>query len=93
MSGAKTFKRCFSLGMRESDEVTSPSAFSEPEPGVEGAGVAAPSFQSHLRPAALLGPDPDHHLPGVPGPGVPPGATAELVRDVDASVGVSISSD
>lgn len=73
--------------------MTSPSVSSEPEPGVEGAGAAAPSFQPHLWPAALLGSDPDHHLPGVPGPGFPPGATAELVRDVDASVGVSISSD
>lgn len=53
--------------------------FSESEPGVGGAGVAPASIQPYLRPSALLGSDPDPHLPGLPGPGFPLGATAELV--------------
>ena len=52
---------------------------SESEPGVEGAGVAAPAVQSDLWPAALLRPDPDPHQPGLPGPGFPLSTTAELV--------------
>lgn len=55
------------------------SVFSESEPGLEGAGVASATVQSHLRPAAVLRPDPDYHLPGLPGPGFPLSATAELV--------------
>lgn len=62
---------------------------SESEPSLEGAGVASPAVQSDLRPAALLSPDPDPHLPGLPGPGFSPGTTAELVRDMDAWVRVS----
>lgn len=62
---------------------------SESKPSLEGAGVASPAIQSDLRPAALLSPDPDPHLPGLPGPGFSPGTTAELVRDMDASVRVS----
>ncbi|KAM8850921.1 polyamine-transporting ATPase 13A3-like isoform 5-T5 [Spinachia spinachia] len=53
--------------------------FSESEPGVERAGEATPAVQSDLRSAALLGSDPDRHLPGLPGPGLPLGTTAELV--------------
>lgn len=53
--------------------------FSEPEPGVGGAGVAPASVQPHLWPSALLGSDSDPHLPGLPGPGFCLGATAELV--------------
>lgn len=68
-----------------------PSTFSESERGVDGAGAAPPSVQSDLRPAALLRPQPDPHLPAVPGPGFPPGERAELVRDMDAPVGVSNS--
>lgn len=56
---------------------------------MEGAGVASPPVQSDLRPAAVLSFDPNPRLPDLPGPGFPPGATAELVRDVDASVRVS----
>lgn len=52
---------------------------SESEPSVEGAGVSAPPLQSDLRPPAVLGADPDHHLPALPGAGLPLGATAELV--------------
>lgn len=65
------------------------SASSESELGVEGAGAAAPSVQPDLRPAALLRSGPDRHLPALPGDDVPPGEAAELVRDVDAAVGVS----
>lgn len=63
--------------------------FSEPEPGVGGAGSPPASVQPHLRPSALLGSDPDPHLPGLPGHGFRLGATAELVREVDPSVQVS----
>lgn len=63
--------------------------FSEPEPGLGGAGVAPASVQPHLRPSALLGSDSDPHLPGLPGPNFRLGATAELVRDVDPPVRVS----
>lgn len=53
--------------------------FSEPEPGVGGAGVAPASVQPYLWPSALLGSDPDPRLPGLPGPSFPLGAAAELV--------------
>lgn len=46
---------------------------------MEGAGEATAAVQSDLRSAALLGSDPDRHLPGLPGPGLPLGAAAELV--------------
>lgn len=53
--------------------------FSEPEPGVGGAGVAPASVQPRLWASALLGSDSDPHLPGLPGPGLRLGAAAELV--------------
>lgn len=62
---------------------------SESELGLEGAGAAPPSVQPDLRPAALLCSQPDRHLPALPGDDLPPGEAAELVRDVDAPVGVS----
>ncbi|MEQ2181116.1 hypothetical protein GOODEAATRI_008036, partial [Goodea atripinnis] len=42
-----------------------------------------------VRPTALLSSDPDPQLPGLPGFGFLLGTTAELVRDMDASVRVS----
>lgn len=65
-------------------------ASSESELGVEGAGAAPPSVQPDLWPAALLRSHPDRHLPALPGDDLPPGEAAELVRDVDAPVGVSL---
>lgn len=56
---------------------------------MEGAGAAPSPVRSDLRAAALLRADADPHLPALPGPGLYAGAAAELVRDVDASVGVS----
>lgn len=66
-----------------------PSLRSESEPGVEGAGAAAAPIGPDLGPAALLGADPDPHLPGLPDPGLPLGPQAELVGGVDATVRVS----
>lgn len=63
--------------------------FSESEPCVEEAGAVLPSVQSDFWPTALLSFDSDPHLPGFPGPGFPVSTTAELVRDLDASVRVS----
>ena len=52
---------------------------SESEPGLEGAGASAASVQPDLGAAALLRPDPDPHLSALPGDGLPPGPTPELV--------------
>lgn len=64
---------------------------SESEPGVEGAGAAPPPVQPDLRPAALLRSHSDRHLPALPGDDLPPGEAAELVRDLDTPVEVSLA--
>lgn len=56
---------------------------------MEGSGGTAPPVQSNLRPSAVLRADPDPHLSGLPGPGLPLGPGPELVREMDAPLRVS----